>query len=258
MEKIRVLFGTPEPIWYREADERLGYDLDINCSVSGAVTVYEYPSEMGEETLSNTVKETAVTAVEECLHKSPFGKPLYSSKIRQQAILGKAIEDALLLKGIRAEAEIVDFKVENESKEELDALIKEYIKAATPKMYVDEMYKPNIFEKAPRQNYKDLDGWMNQRLGPAPVDEPCREPEVKKEVIAPAIATVNTNQTGIGEEGQQPQSFMEMMGDVMGMNSLNEGEEWTCPTCKSSGNKGNFCTECGAKRPPFGAMFQGL
>ena len=257
MEKIRVLFGTPEPIWYREADERLGYDLDINCSVSGAVTVYEYPSEMGEEAVQLVVKETAVAAVEECLHKSPFGKPLYSSKIRQQAILGKAIEDALLLKGIRAEAEIVDFKVENESKEELDALIKEYIKAATPKMYVDEMYKPNIFEKAPRQNYKDLDGWMNQGLGPAPVDEPCREPEVKPVVIAPVTCSEDKNRTGAGE-GQQPQSFMEMMGDVMGMNSLNEGEEWTCPACKNSGNKGNFCTECGGKRPPFGAMIQGL
>jgi hypothetical protein len=240
MEKIRVLFGTPESIWYREWDDRLGYDLDISCKVSGAVTIFEYPEELNEEALNQTVKETAVSAVEECLHNKPSGRPLYSSNIRQQAILGKAIEDALLLKGIRAEAEIVNFTLENESKEEIDALIKEYIKAATPKMYVDEMYKPNPFEEYYRQNYKDLDGWMNKGLGPASVDEPCRNPEVKK------------------EETEQPQSFMEMMGDVMGMNSLNEGETWTCPNCKNNGNKGNFCTECGAKRPPFGSLFQGL
>ena len=45
MEKIRVLFGTPEAIWYRETDERLGYDLDISCKVSGAVTIFEYPED---------------------------------------------------------------------------------------------------------------------------------------------------------------------------------------------------------------------
>ena len=254
MEKIKVLFGTPEAIWYRETDERLGYDLDISCKVSGAVTIFEYPEELNEEALNQTVKETAVSAVEECLHNKPSGRPLYSSNIRQQAVLGKAIEDALLLKGIRAEAEIVNFNLENESKEEIDALIKEYIKAATPKMYVDEMYKPNAFEEYYRQNYKDLDGWMNKGLGPAPVDEPCRNPEVKQEKTVPATLSVDTNATG----AEQPQSFMEMMGDVMGMNSLNEGETWTCPNCKNNGNKGNFCTECGAKRPPFGSLFQGL
>ena len=219
MEKTRVLFGTPEPIWYREWDERLGYDLDISCKVSGTATIFEYPEELSEEALNQTVKETAVSALEECLHNKPSGRPLYSSNIRQQAVLGKAIEDALLLKGIRAEAEIVNFTLEDQTKEELDALIKEYIKAATPKMYVDEMYKPNPFDEYYRQNYKDLDGWMNKG---------------------------------------QSQNFMEMMGDVMGMNSLNEGETWTCPNCKNSGNKGNFCPECGAKRPPFGSLFQGL
>ena len=219
MEKTRVLFGTPEPIWYREWDERLGYDLDISCKVSGTATIFEYPEELSEEALNQTVKETAVSALEECLHNKPSGRPLYSSNIRQQAVLGKAIEDALLLKGIRAEAEIVNFTLEDQTKEELDALIKEYIIAATPKMYVDEMYKPNPFDEYYRQNYKDLDGWMNKG---------------------------------------QSQNFMEMMGDVMGMNSLNEGETWTCPNCKNSGNKGNFCPECGAKRPPFGSLFQGL
>ena len=47
MEKIRVLFGTPEAIWYRETDERLGYDLDISCKVRGAVTIFEYPEDRG-------------------------------------------------------------------------------------------------------------------------------------------------------------------------------------------------------------------
>ena len=205
MEHIRVLFGTPETIWYRERDERAGYDLDVGCTISGSVTVFEYPENLKEEELNHTVKETADSAVEECLHGLPSGRPLYSSKTRQQAILGKAIEDALLLKEIRAEAEIVNFKLENETKEELDAIIKEYIKAAIPKMYIDEMVKPNVFENAGRQNYKDLEGWMNQGLGVAPVDESCRNPEVKN--------------------------------------------EWTCPNCKNSGNKGNFCPECGAKRP---------
>lgn len=67
-----------------------------------------------------------------------------------------------------------------------------------------------------------------------------------------------TNGAGVGEQSSQPQGFVEMMAEVTGMNSLNEGEVWTCPNCKATGNKGNFCPECGTKRPPFGAVFQGL
>ena len=293
MEKVVILFGTTEPIWYHEADDRVGYDVDVSFQISGSVTVYEYPQELNEESLSRTVKETAVFALEESLHNLPSGRPLYASKNRQQAILGKAIEDALLLKGIRAEAEIVNFKPENESKEELDAIIKEYIKATIPKMYVDEMYKPNVFEKVGGQNNKDLPGGMMNGFGPAPVDEPCKNPETKNggfsmmtppvvDKDAPPLGTPpvsvtqmgagsekeppylqsspGTNGAGAGAEEQtsQPQSFMEMMGEITGMNSLNEGEKWTCPNCKTNGNEGNFCPECGAKRPPFGSMFQGL
>ena len=265
-EPVRILFGTPVPIGYRETDEQAGQDIEVNVRISGAVYVEEYSKEKypDEDLLEQEVKDIAIKALHKKLTTWPQGKTVvYNSQ--KISILNIAVKETLSENGIKAKVEIASFSLTKESEEALK-IIREVV-FHNQNIYVDEMYKPNPYEEFCRQNYKDLNGWMQQGLGRAPVDEPCKNPEVKKDVTAPSTVSVeanlNANSDSASKSSETPkeektQSFMEMMGEITGIDSLNEGEVWVCPNCKTSGNKGNFCPECGTKRPPFGSVFQGL
>ena len=141
MAEIKILFETAEPIQYTEIDLDYYLDLYVLCRISGSVIVTEYPEEYRDENgLTDAVKNISLPALKDCLqnvHESCSGKMFYTSEDRD-VVLKKAIEEALIKKGIQAEAGIALFSLDSDSEAEINAYKKQYAENHGPVMHVDQ------------------------------------------------------------------------------------------------------------------------
>lgn len=214
MEQIKVLFGTPAPITYPERDERIGFDIDVECRINGFVMISEYPAEYeNEEALKTAVKEIVLKALSDYLKNQNIGRLFFSYKERD-FLLKKAIEDALNEKGIRAEASINNFQLVNFTDEEIKALWKEHWKA-NPSMYIDEMCVAAYAGPV-------INNTMMAYAGPSPTPG--------------GIGMMFLTQQQMQQQKEQPQK-------------TNENKDlsvyFICPMCGQTGQPSRFCPNCG-------------
>ncbi len=213
MEQIKVLFETSAPITYPERDERIGFDIDVECRINGFVMVSEYPAEYeNEETLKTAVKEIALKSLSDYLKDQNIGRPLFSYKERD-SLLKKAIEDALKEKGIRTEASINNFQLVNITDEEIKALWKEHWKS-NPSMYIDEMCVTAYAGPV-------INNTMMAYAGPSPTPGGIGMMFMQQQMQQPKEQPQNTN------VNKDPSVY------------------FICPMCGQTGQPSWFCPNCG-------------
>ena len=144
MDNITIRFGTPEPIYYREMDLEMGLDMDVLCRVCGSVYVTDYPEDNIDNELNDLVKNISLQSLTEFLdnvHETCTEGMFYFSEDRDD-VLAKAIEEALVQKGIKSEVSIDLFTLTPECEAEINAIRKAYNEnSLRTVMHMDYAYK---------------------------------------------------------------------------------------------------------------------
>jgi len=118
MDKISVRFGTPEPIGFREYDERWsGIDLDLEGLVAGVTEITGYDPERypDPETVRETVKEIALPTLKAIFAEWPEGRSLWRKTGKEE--IADCFDRRLAERGITCATEILSFTLTEESRQ---------------------------------------------------------------------------------------------------------------------------------------------
>ena len=221
-EIITVKFGTPEPIKFREYDEKHPeIDLDLEFRAAGLLSVTDLGSTSfgsGEEAVSK-LREIALSSIEDCARTWPEGVSFWNNTTK--TVLEKNINERLFERSITARTDLFSLALTSESRVLYDAAVK---KVTEQRWVIDIM-----------DRYKDvIEGNEGQ---PKTGQSNLVRPLMGKNPFTPSsndggFVTDKNTLTGIDPNG----SPINMSGDKY------------CRNCgaKREGD-GKFCSDCGAK-----------
>lgn len=245
-ELIGNKYGTPNPVPFRVVDERAGIDMDVSMKCFGEYSyrvcdpILFYTNVCGNaaqdykrEQLDGQLKTELLTALQPAFAKISEMGIRYSSIPGHTMELADALNEVLSkkwreLRGI----EIVSFGVSSiKADEEDEKTLKELQKAAAytnPNLAAAAMVNAtsNAMQTAAGNSGGAAIGFMGMNMAQQ----------------AGGINAQNLYAMGAQQQQQaaaQPQMAAPSQAAV----------GWTCPSCGKAGITGNFCPECGAKRP---------
>ncbi len=248
-EIIGNKYGTPNPVPFRVVDTNVGLDIDIAIKCFGE---YSYrvcdpllfytnvcgniADEYRRDSIDSQLKSELLTALQ------PAFAAISSMGIRYSALPGHTVEIADALNDILSEKwsalrgiEVASFGVNTvKASEEDEAMIKELQKSAV-------LRNPNMAAATlvGAQAEAMKAAASNTSTGPMMAFAGMN--------MANMAGGMNANTLFSMGAQQQPQQPMQQAAPAMQAPSQAAGG-WTC-NCGHTGNTGNFCAECGARKP---------
>ncbi|MBQ3103589.1 MAG: SPFH domain-containing protein [Oscillospiraceae bacterium] len=238
-EIIGNKYGTPSPVPFRVVDARVGLDVDISVRCFGEYSyritnpLLFYTNICGNVDraftrgeLDNQLKTELLTALQPAFAK------ISAMGIRYSALPGHTMELADALNEVLSKKwrdtrgiEIVSFGVSSiKANEEDEAMIRDMQKSAA---------------------FRDPSMAAAQLVG-AQAD--AMRAAAANQNAGPAMAFMGMNMAQ-GAGGASAQDLYKMAAAAPAASPAAGG--WTC-ACGHSGNTGNFCSECGGKKPASG------
>ena len=135
MERFEVKFGTPEPIGFREFDEKYPeIDLDLEVRAAGTVTVTDIDALLygGTEEAASKIREIALSSLSECIKNWPQGVSFWKNTTKAE--VEKYIDGRFAERGITARTVLGSFALTSESRELYDAAVADAVRSG---MFVD-------------------------------------------------------------------------------------------------------------------------
>ena len=231
-------YGTPSPVPFRVVDQRVGLDVDISVRCFGEYSyritnpLLFYTNICGNvegaftrDQLDNQLKTELLTALQPAFAK------ISAMGIRYSALPGHTMELADALNEVLSNKwrdtrgiEIVSFGVSSiKANEEDEAMIR-------------DMQKSAAF-RDPAMAAAQLVGAQADAMRAAAANQNA----------GPAMAFMGMNMAQ-GAGGVNAQELYKMAAAAP---AAPAADGWTCK-CGHAGNKGNFCSECGEKKPAAG------
>ena len=234
-------FGTPNPIPFRVLDANVGLDIDVSVRCSG---VYSYkiqnPILFYQNVCGNVADEFTRDEIDTQL-KTEFVSAL-------QPAFGKLSEQGIRPSGLPSHAmELADLMDEVLSKKWKELRGLDIISVALNPITLSEE------DSAAIKNLQLSGAFRNPTMAAANLAQ------AQAEAMKTAAGNSNgammgfmgmnmANQTG----GMNANSLYEMgaaqAAQAQGSAPQTEGVQWFCPNCGNK-NNGNFCINCGTKRP---------
>ena len=234
-------FGTPNPIPFRVLDANVGLDIDVSVRCSG---VYSYKIEnpilFYQNVCGNVTDEFTRDEIDAQL-KTEFVSAL-------QPAFGKLSEQGIRPSGLPSHAmELADLMDEVLSKKWKELRGLDIISVALNPITLSEE------DSAAIKNLQLSGAFRNPTMAAANLAQ------AQAEAMKTAAGNSNgammgfmgmnmANQTG----GMNANSLYEMgaaqAAQAQGSAPQTEGVQWFCPNCGNK-NNGNFCINCGTKRP---------
>ena len=234
-------FGTPNPIPFRVLDANVGLDIDVSVRCSG---VYSYkiqnPILFYQNVCGNVADEFTRDEIDTQL-KTEFVSAL-------QPAFGKLSEQGIRPSGLPSHAmELADLMDEVLSKKWKELRGLDIISVALNPITLSEE------DSAAIKNLQLSGAFRNPTMAAANLAQ------AQAEAMKTAAGNANgammgfmgmnmANQTG----GMNANSLYEMgaaqAAQAQGGTPQAEGVQWFCPNCGNK-NNGNFCINCGTKRP---------
>ena len=234
-------FGTPNPIPFRVLDANVGLDIDVSVRCSG---VYSYkiqnPILFYQNVCGNVADEFTRDEIDTQL-KTEFVSAL-------QPAFGKLSEQGIRPSGLPSHAmELADLMDEVLSKKWKELRGLDLISVALNPITLSEE------DSAAIKNLQLSGAFRNPTMAAANLAQ------AQAEAMKTAAGNSNgammgfmgmnmANQTG----GMNANSLYEMgaaqAAQAQGSAPQTEGVQWFCPNCGNK-NNGNFCINCGTKRP---------
>lgn len=253
-ELVGNKYGTPGPVPFRVVDANIGLDIDISIRCFGEYSyritnpILFYTNVCGNvqtvytrESIDGQLKSELMTALQ------PAFARISEMGIRYSALPGHTVEIADALNQVLSAKwrdsrgiEIVSIGVSSvKASEEDEAMIKELQKNATfrnPNMAAAQLVGAQaaaMQSAAANKNAGPAMAFMG--MGMAGNAGGANAQDLF------AMGQQNTVQQPVSQQGgMQPTSS--------GQRTVQQESTWTC-RCGTSGNKGKFCTECGAPKP---------
>ncbi len=143
MEPFEFKFGTPRPVRFRETFGTNRYDFDLEARCAGSITVTEYDTEKyGEpEALRLKIKEEMPEILAQCLEEMA-PRSVMMRIYRKNGPLNDVIAKKLSEAGVKANVEIVNFVLTEESQELYDEKEKLFHKEFLQDISVDRTDRP--------------------------------------------------------------------------------------------------------------------
>jgi|GEM_PF-4325269 len=223
MENIRVKFGTPTPIKFREYDKdhpQIDLDLEVRFAGLSVVSAYDAALYDGDDEVSLKVRETALQYLTERIRTWPEGRSFWKNTTK--TVLEESLDRRLSEYGITAKTDIFSFALTPESRELYDAAIKD---VTEQKMYID------ILDRYGNISYKN-EG----------------QPVFGKSPFT-VLLTGNRNPfTPSSDDKAANTDETTVMGIVPNGSRINTSKDKFCRFCGTKRVDGAvFCTECGTK-----------
>ena len=245
-ELIGNKYGTPSPVPFRVVDMRAGIDIDISVRCFGEYSYHIcnpllfYANVCGNveaayqrESLDSQLKTELLTALQPAFAKISEMGIRYSALPGHTMELADALNDVLSskwrdLRGI----EIVSLGVSSvKANEEDEAMLKELQKNAAfvnPTLAAANLVgaQAAAMQAAANNTGGAALGFMGMNM---------------------AQQAGGVNAQSLFQMGQQQQAQAQAAPQQPAIPAAAAG--WTCPACGKTGVTGNFCPECGAKKP---------
>ena len=237
-------YGTPSPIPFRVVDYNIGLDVDIAIKCFGSYSykivnpILFYTNVCGNVT--DTYKRSEIDAqlkTELMTALQPAFAKISEMGIRYSALPGHTQEIADALNEVLSKKwgelrglQVVSFGVSNVSANEEDAaMIKEMQRnGALRNPAMAAAYLTGAQGSAMQTAAANTSGAMTGFMGMG---------------MAQNAGGVNAaNLFAMAQQQSQPQQ--------------NQPPTWKCPSCGNDGNRGNFCMNCGSKKPAPAASWQ--
>ncbi len=257
-------YGTANPVPFRVVDENIGLDIDISLRCNGEYSykitdpLLFYTNVCGNVTqdyerseIDSQLKTELMTALQPAFAKISAMGIRYSAVPAHTAELADALNEVLSAKWAELRGiEIVSFGVNAmKASAEDEAMIKELQKSAV-------LRNPNMAAAtlAGAQAEAMKAAASNKSAGPmmafAGMNMAAQTGGMNAQQLfqmgqqAPYVQP----QTGQGQYQTAPGQGAENTGTAAAV-SENENSGWKCTGCGQNGNRGKFCSECGAPRP---------
>ncbi|MBR5914207.1 MAG: SPFH domain-containing protein [Selenomonadaceae bacterium] len=234
-------YGTPSPVPFRVVDYNIGLDVDINIKCFGSYSykianpILFYTNVCGNvsETYNRSeidaqLKTELMTALQPAFAKISEMGIRYSALPGHTQEIADALNEVLSKKwGDLRGLQVVSFGVSNVSADEEDAkMIKEMQRNGAlrnPAMAAAHLTgaQASAMQSAANNTAGAMTGFMGMGM-------------------AQNAGGMNAaNLFAMAQQQSQPQQ--------------NQPPTWKCPACGNDGNRGNFCMNCGAKKPAASA-----
>ena len=235
-------YGTPSPVPFRVVDQRAGIDIDISIRCFGEYSyrvtnpILFYTNVCGNvgepftrDRIDSQMKSELLTALQPAFAKISEMGIRYSALPGHTQELADALNDVLTPKwGDLRGLEVVSFGVSSvKASEEDEAMIKELQK--------------NAAFRDPTLAGANLVGAQAAAMQAA----------AKNEGAGPAMAFMGMNMAANagGFNAQNLYAMGQQQQQQPAAPAAPAAGGWTCPKCGKAGITGNFCPECGAKKP---------
>lgn len=251
-------FGTPTPIPFRVVDTNIGLDIDIEIRCNGEYSfrlvnpLLFYKNVTGNVTgeftvaeISSQLKTELLTALQPALAKISAMGIRYSALAAHTQDIADALNEQLTAKWKEIRGiEIVSFGMNSVSaSDEDEQLIKDLQRGAVlrdPGMAAATLTaaQADALKAAAGNEGGAMMGFMGMRMAQDAGGTTAGQLfEMAGENRADAGAQAGTG----AATGAQP-------GATAGAGTAADAG-WTCPKCGHTGNKGNFCEQCGTPKP---------
>lgn len=237
-------YGTPSPIPFRVVDYNIGLDVDISIKCFGSYSykianpILFYTNVCGNvansynrSEIDSQLKTELMTALQPAFAKISEKGIRYSSLPAHTQEIADALNEVLTKKwGELRGLQVVSFGVSNVSANEEDAaMIKEMQRNGAlrnPAMAAAHLTgaQASAMQAAANNSGGAALGFMNMNM------------------VAQAGGANVANLFAMSQQQQQAQQ-----------QNQSQPATWKCTNCGHDGNRGNFCAECGSKKPaPIG------